>query len=465
MANSVGSLPSQPVRSPSERQQSTAWVVLLAAFAAFCVLCVASGLGVRYFLLESTVPLQSVLTVGRGTAGLTSTDLIEQVVRSSREIPNSSVISTDRQSQATLSFYDPFQDAALVAAVTVRSDTVFDLDAMSRPRFDLSGLGYDVVLSEASGRLRVNIPEQIGRSVRLAVETINGNWITLSDSGDYLVDVSAGFDSVTNYRGAAALASADGSVTQFVAAGQRGLYYPFDGQVYVVPAPVGLIQTPTLTVDHVIESDGSPAQLLEPVWRCYSVANNDPQGAYQVLNTDGRIALNMLRGGGAQSHGETLCSYTMNAGQGVDVQEFDTLVLDINFMIRSHSLSACGVAGSECPLMVRVDYLPASGGPAASWFHGFFVSFDPGISNPLICASCTQEHETINANAWYRYQSDNLFSLIPASQRPASIVNVVLYASGHQYDVFVESAEMFGGYSDPLPPTIPEVAPIATLNP
>lgn len=452
MANRAGSLSSPPVSSRSLRQQRTAWTVLFAAFACFCVLCIGTGLGLRYFLLDSTISLQGILTVGRGTVGLTSTDLIEQAVRYSREIANSSVISTDRQSQATLSFFDPQQPGKLVASVTVRSDTALDLVAMTRPRFDLSGLGYEVAFSDMAGRMKVIIPDDVGRTVRVTIESQAGNWMTLTNSGDYFIDISPGVESLTNYGGSAALVSADGTTTQYVADQQRGLWFAQAGGAFVVPAPVSLIQQPQFNDQTVIESDGTPAQLLQPVWRCYSVASGDPAGEFNIVREDGRTALNMIRGGGVRTHGETLCSHTLNAGQGVDVTGYDTLMLDVLFKVNSHSLSACGVEGSECPMMVRVDYIPVGGMAATSWFHGFFVSFDPNITNPLVCASCTQEHDVVNANAWYSYQSDNLFSLLPANARPRSIVNVVVYASGHEYNSFVASAELFGGMRDPLPP-------------
>ncbi|HYO88731.1 MAG TPA: hypothetical protein VER79_08780 [Candidatus Limnocylindrales bacterium] len=456
---------SLPVSSRSLRQQRTAWIVLIGAFAAFCVLCIGSGLGLRYFLLDSTVSLQGILTVGRGTVGLTSTDLIEQAVRYSREIANSSVVSTDRQSQAMLSFYDPQQEDRLTASVTLRSDTSLDLSAMTRPRFDLSGLGYEVMLSDVSGRLKVIIPDDLGRSMRVTVESRAGNWLTLTDSGEYFIDISPNLESLTNYGGSAALVSADGATTQYVADMQRGLFVPEAGEISIVPAPVSLIQQPNFNEQTVIESDGTLAQLLQPVWRCYSVANGEPTGEFNVVNEVGRTALNMVRGGGARTHGETLCSRTLNAGQGVDVSEFDTLSLDVLFRINSHSLSACGIDGSECPVMLRVDYIPVGGESATSWFHGFFVSFDPNTANPLVCASCTQEHEVVNANAWYSYQSDNLFSLLPANARPESIVNVVVYASGHEYDSLVASAELFGGTRDPLPEADTETGEIATETP
>ncbi len=253
MANPAGTLQSPPVSSRSLHQQRVAWIILIIAFAMSCVLCISTGLGMRYFLLDSTVSLQGILTVGRGTAGLTSTDLIEQAVRFSREISNSSVISTDRQSQATISFYDPQQLGKLVATVIVRSDTALDLVAMTRPRFEVSGLGYEIALSDVSGRLKVIIPNDLDRSMRVTVESEAGNWMTLTDSGEYFIDVSPGLESLTNYGGSAALVSSDGATTQYVADRQRGLFIPRSGEVYVVPAPVSLIEHPEFTEETVIE--------------------------------------------------------------------------------------------------------------------------------------------------------------------------------------------------------------------
>ena len=301
--------------------------------------------------------------------------------------------------------------------------------------------------------------------MRVTLESAAGNWISLTESGEYLVDITPGVESVTNYGGSAVLVSEDGSVSQVVTDAQRGLFYPDSAQMYVMPAPDSLIAAPTFTPDDVIASSGSPAQLMQPVWRCYSVANEDPVGAYSFDALDGRQGLALNRGGGARSHGETLCSYSPNAGQGVDVTGYDWLSLDLMFNVLNHSLSACGSAGTECPITVRVDYIPEGGSQAMSWFHGFFATFDPTLPNPLICPSCTQEHDAVNAGAWYNYQSDNLFSLIPADQRPASILNVVLYASGHEYGVFLENAELFAGYTDPQPPVNPELTPIATNTP
>ena len=51
-----------PVTQPSRFSASRlAWPVLLIAFAIFCFTCVVTGLGLNFFLFESTVPMQVAL--------------------------------------------------------------------------------------------------------------------------------------------------------------------------------------------------------------------------------------------------------------------------------------------------------------------------------------------------------------------------------------------------------------------
>ncbi|HLU10037.1 MAG TPA: hypothetical protein VK003_10260, partial [Oceanobacillus sp.] len=73
MTEAVAKRPSIDERE--RKAQRLAWTVLLVSFAIFCVICVASGIGVHYFLFRSTVPMLTELTVGRGTAIVTHPDL------------------------------------------------------------------------------------------------------------------------------------------------------------------------------------------------------------------------------------------------------------------------------------------------------------------------------------------------------------------------------------------------------
>ncbi len=91
----------QPRRSP----QRMAWGVLLISFAIFCFTCLAAGLGIYYFLFQSSVPLEMLARVGQGSIGING-----QFEASERTLQNSVELSAGGQSQAIVFFFDPRQE-------------------------------------------------------------------------------------------------------------------------------------------------------------------------------------------------------------------------------------------------------------------------------------------------------------------------------------------------------------------
>ncbi len=53
-----------------------------------------------------------------------------------------------------------------------------------------------------------------------------------------------------------------------------------------------------------------------------------------------------------------------------------------------------------------------------NWYHGFYAEYRPNEGR-TICDACWEEHEQINKDAWYTYESGNLFTDWPEGQRPA----------------------------------------------
>jgi hypothetical protein len=119
-------------------------------------------------------------------------------------------------------------------------------------------------------------------------------------------------------------------------------------------------------------------------------------------------------------------------------------VLRATFNIQYQSLAVCGQKGSECPLMLQIDYRDENG-VGQRWFHGFYAAENEQLNYPLSCDSCASEHEHVNEKVWYTYDSGNLFNLFPPGKRPVAISNVQFYASGHQYDVYVGEVALLGG--------------------
>ncbi len=448
MTDLTGGFLSAPPMTAQYRSQQFAWGVLLLSFAVFCVLCLFATLGLHYFFFQSRVPMSSLLVVSRGTAGLTEADLIEQVVRRGREIYNRAVISTDALSQATISFIDRYESNRLIASVTLRSRSSLDLERVERPRFNWSAERYVIELGGVSGDLMVNVGDRLERDLLLSLETEQGMVIRLSPGGRYNLSATADQTQVISLRGMASITTPDRQ-SFAVLDGQRALFDHASAQMVFSAGYQDLIVTDGFSSDNVVDMTASATPLSNAVWRCRSAQVSPPEGAYRLEQVDGRSAMRMWRGGGANSHGETFCIQNLGqtAQEGLDVSMYDSLIWRVTFKVVSQSLGTCGSQGSECPFTLRMDYIPTSGERAISWYHGFYVMPSTQFEYPLRCDSCTQDHQNINENAWYTYDSGNLFTLIPESQRPKSILNVRFYASGHEYDVYVEDVSLLAGRS------------------
>ncbi len=92
--------------------------------------------------------------------------------------------------------------------------------------------------------------------------------------------------------------------------------------------------------------------------------------------------------------------------------------------------------------MLRMDYIPVNGGDPVSWFHGFYAFVEPNRFLPQSCASCNEQHEQINPNVWYTYESHNLKETFAPERVPQSILNLRFYASGHEYEVYVSEVAL-----------------------
>ncbi|MBE2270069.1 MAG: hypothetical protein IAE80_17660 [Anaerolinea sp.] len=439
------------------RSQRLAWGVLLVSFAVFCVICVVSVIGAYLFMFESVIPMQSLLRVGRGTAVVVGADMIEQGVRVGMELFNSALISTDPISQATLTIHDQQRDNTVVALVTLKSGSAVDMTNVTRPRFDWSTAAYWVDLESVYGDLDIFIPDNLGRSVVITLRTTQGVSVWLTESGQYAIQAIGSQVQVSNNGGSAVIVKPGQQESSRVPIGYRVTYQIDTDSLTTTPARVNLLGDRSFTTANVTDYNAVEPVASSLTWRCNSVENDAPEGNYALAVEDGRASVQFLRNGGATSHAETSCSIAFGRN-GLDVSHLSYLSIRATFKINGHSLSTCGSRGSECPLMLRMDYFPLqptfseTGQPElVSWYHGFFSTFKPELEYPLICdsAGCTA-HEIVNEDTWYTYESGNLLSDLTPQQRPSAITVVRFYASGHEYDVDVsEMALLANGVEIP----------------
>ena len=426
-----------------------AWGVLLTAFALFGVLCIGSGLGVYYFLFKSTVPMQTVLTIGRGTSIVVEPNGDERPIRASVDINSRSMISTDSVGQAMLTFYDEQADGnRAIASVTMLSETSVDVQEIARPRFDWSTTGYTVLLAELSGRLEISIPNGELPAVELIIQTNDGSTIRLLESGRYSVTANQAQVRVEALEGTAEFTIA-GS-TRVLNSGERVMYDLNQAELVGLSPYVRLLGTSNFAETNVFSSN--PSGDSSP-WQCRDTASqpDNVSGNYGVVFEAGRPLLRFSRTG-SQQHGETRC-VTSPGGSGIDVTDYEYLSLEVLFRIDYQSLSGCGQVGTECPMMLQLDYVSIGDQGTGQWNHGFYL-WNSQPNFPLTCSTCTPGHEVVNGEMWYRYRTDNLFAFITSpEQRPARILSLFVYAQGHEYETYVSEVSLYASEDiDPGPP-------------
>lgn len=438
---------SPPARVRPER---LAWGILLASFALFCVICAASTLGVHYFFFRSTVPMQSVVQVGRGTLTLTTrADPIEQSVRGERVLFNQARVFTDGQSQAVLTFRDPEDDGRLIAAVTVKRNASINFDSALQGRFDWStpAYFYDIALGELSGEVDVFVSEGLSRDFRLTLSRSDGSWASLLQSGHYIVNATATQFAVVNRTGQAVVVAGDHQPGHSIPEATQAIYVDGASDIVLSPAYADLLENSSFEDTQPPADNGSSedSQILPTAWGCTNLGEM-PRGEYRSEVLDGRRALRLVRAENASTHGETRCVQVF-APDGLDVTGFTSLTLRATFYVKYQSLSGCGQDASECPLMLYLKYRDVNGNPQ-DWHHGFYSQTDPAYSDwPLQCDTCAQQHESIYSSAWYTY-NDNLFTLFSPDKRPAHMDEIWFYASGHQFDVFVSEVSLLAGQTE-----------------
>ncbi|MCU0511878.1 MAG: hypothetical protein MUE40_04830 [Anaerolineae bacterium] len=450
-ATSTGTMAAVAVRGDRQIQR-LAWGIVWLTFSLLCVLCAATSLGLYYFMFESSVALEARLQVGRGTTLIFTPGDGERGVRQSDALASRPAqISTDLQSQATLSFIEEAGETTrLIAALTLRNNSQVNFWRATRPRFEWSRGRYEIELRGFEGEMDILIGGGDGRAIAVQVLTERGELVLMNQIGRYTVSASSS---------RVAVANREGEMLLFAANRQNNLLVP-RGQDAIMPAGRSPVLSPGR--ENLLENGlfvfqpaaGNDMLALPGRWGCTSVQVAAPRGVFEAGFFDGRSALRLRRGDAASTNGETRCRQPF-AQPGKDVRGYNYLELETTFLLDFQSLSQCGVQGSECPLMLRMEYVDVNGVPR-EWYQGFYYALDPVYNYyPPRCQSCTQEHLQMNAGVWYTFESGNFFTVLPEDLRPAAITNIEFYASGHQYDVYVSEIALYAGIAEAVPIEVP----------
>jgi len=176
---------------------------------------------------------------------------------------------------------------------------------------------------------------------------------------------------------------------------------------------------------------------LSGTWDTYNDLQNprEQPGTVTIQTVGGQRSAVFERQG--VYHAETGMRQTINR----NVRDFVALRLHFVVRVFDQDVPVCGQAGSECPMMVRLDYKDQDG-TDRSFLQGFYTRPDPSGANPTYntTSGTRNEHRRIPSNIAFTYDSDNLMEML----KPSQITAITFYASGHSYRSSVAEVELLG---------------------
>jgi len=408
-----------------------AWTILLAAFVVFCLVAVSCPLTVRSYLRNARKPLHAQINAQQGTVRVerkssNSVDAIGADDPTPIQMFTGDNLRTGGLDEGLLVLQKGDQDnRETLVSVVIYYNSEITLSSANSPRFGLSQHPHHARLQIRGGRARIEIqPADDGRPVEVEVHSDFAS-IILSE-GSYFIEATNQQTSVAVRNGQAVVHANDQQLT--LGSEERAIVLPEGTLEGPLPAERNLILNGNfgegIDAGWIVDPAGdTPAQVS-------SATDVERQSVAQFQHDQPQPA-------------EIRLIQTLNR----NVRDLESLVLHLKVRVDFQSLSVCGSQGTECPVMVRIDYIDVAGG-ARQWVHGFFAFEDPAQTGllPYYCLVCPPpsggNHSRVTQGIWFLYDSPNLMEIEPPELRPAIIQSVRVYASGHSYDSMVTDVEL-----------------------
>jgi hypothetical protein len=420
-------------RKPTMKERErVAWTVLLICFGVFIALLIGIPVGTYQWVERAAIDPTLILQTLGGTVQVEAPDETARLLLAEQGpliIQSGTTIFNDRGAETMLAIKSP-DDQTLLATVQIYPDTRLELSTARSPRYKWSGMEHRLEVTVITGRIRLSMARETDRPVDIRCHTPHGQFL-LWEAGSYAFEVSNEESQITVREGKATIVTSGGQLG--LGQGQRGMV-----------GRDGLIAGP-LRPERNLVVNGNFRQPLDGKWQVHTDAadSSQPVGEVEVISTGGREAVRMWRNG--TGHAQTGIYQLINES----LRDYQTLQLHVSARLDYQSLGICGALGSECPLMVRIDYQDAAGSPQ-QWLQGFYYWVDPAVAtNPTLCETCPaprQDHEQHPGRVEFFYDSPNLIELLTQNGNPpASVISISVYASGHSYDVQVSEIELLVG--------------------
>lgn len=402
------------------RRQRLAWAILIASLFACVSLAVFVPVGLNSYRQRATMPIDLEVQANQGTVGIVQNDGESVALFAGDPAfalgPDSSVL-TNATDTALVLAQNP-SEGALIARVQVYGSTQLEMERSRSPRFVSSSEGNELAFNLLAGRILLTVPDEQLRPLALTVQTPQGE-LLVEEPGQYSVNATNLSSEVTVLQGELAVKSDEQELQ-------------LDGNQRAVMAERGSLEGP-LTAERDLIANGEFGNGLE-MWSPLS-PNIEIEGQPSVeVNVEagelGPVVSFKRLGLGHADAG-------LRQVIGQDVTDFESMKLLISMRIAEQSLGVCGEQGSECPVIVRVEYVDVNG-VDQTWQQGFYASGTIGPDTPDVCVACPpplNEHQQVPFGQLAFYESENLLERLEQNGiLPAQIKSITLIASGHSFE-------------------------------
>jgi len=401
-----------------DNPERLAWAVLLASFFTCIGLAIAVPLGTRRYILRASVPQDVTIEVQRGPLRVTLAGRGEPVAIDEErdEIPEHTIVATDATA-GRLVMHTPEADGPVIATAQLYDNTEVVVSSARSPRFSASRLPNRIRLEVRAGRVRIGASNEADRPTVVEVQTPHGTAALVE--GSYEVKVNGTATEVTVRDGQAAISNNTEDMLPLSPAERATV----SDERVVGPLPAAR--------DLIINSEFQAP--LENGWITYTEQTDpeQPPGNVRITTDAGRTVAAFSRDG--SNHAEVGIRQEIN----YDVRDFTWLELHLAVRIIDQNVAGfggCGYLGSECPIIVRLDYKDIYG-TDREWLHGFYIG-TPAEDWPINWWA-----EEMQQGNWYTYDSGNLMEKL-GEEPPDSIKSLTIYASGHSFNAMVTEVNL-----------------------
>jgi len=405
-----------------ESPERLAWTILLISFAILCLLVVSIPLGIRQFTVTAAESHPARVTAYGGAVLMqTAQSEAPTAIRPNeldQEIQKGTILTTESSSQAVVWLFD-------ASNLLIRNNSQVEILKTHSPRFDSSPRPAVVELDVRNGKVVVGVASPPQKRLRqFTVHTPHGS--ILLDEGNYSINVT---DSETSVS--VRTVRAVGHATLYAAEGSIALGLGERGRIEAGRSPEGpLPGEQNLLINGDFQQPLSTGWIL---WENHEKKEEEP-GTGRIETVDGNQVVHFIRQGGNQQHAENGILQELD----LDVRDASSLEVRLNVRLIHQSLSGGGWLSSEFPLMVRLRFRDANG-REHDWVRGFYYANWEDLS--------VRDDEwargiLIPQDFWHSFEANNLM-LSLGDQKPAHLISLSVYASGHDYESMVSDVGIF----------------------